>query len=89
MKHTKPAHDRRDDATGRYKTSYPCDSCGKPVGTDYLTDDEVCDGSDGPGFFLCERKRCEKLPGRASADVEVRRAHYTAGRAAADAKEAG
>lgn len=72
------AHDERDQA-GRYSKTPPCDACGKPVGTNYFTDDEVCGSSDGPGFYLCERKRCIKV--RDNKTVEERRALYTAQRA--------
>lgn len=74
-------HDDRDNA-GRFTKTQPCDGCGKPVGTNYFTDDEVCQGGDGPGFFLCERKRCPAVKLQTS-DVETRRAHYTATRAKA------
>jgi hypothetical protein len=69
------AHLLRDWKTKRFRASPKCDGCGKPVGTAFFTDEEVCGGSDGPGFYLCERKRCvaklEKL------DVEQRRAIFT------------
>lgn len=74
----KPQHDARD-SSGRYAKSQSCDCCGKPVGTEYLTDDEVCGGSDGPGFYLCQRKRCAAK--QAGLSVEARRALYTAQRA--------
>ncbi len=74
------AHETRARGTGRYLASPRCDGCGKPVGTAYYTDDEVCGGSDGPGFYVCERKRCAaKLTGLS---VEARRAIYVATRAA-------
>jgi hypothetical protein len=64
-------------ADGRYETKTPCDACGKPVTGAHLTDDEVCGGSDGPGFYLCSRKRCAaKIPD----GLEDRRAYYTAQR---------
>lgn len=48
------------------------DGCGKPVGTNYFTDDEVCGGGDGPGFYLCAR--CAKS--REGMGIEERRAMY-------------
>ncbi len=47
------------DLVGRYTVIQLCDSCGKPIHGDHLTDDEVCVGSDGPGFYLCNRTRCQ------------------------------
>lgn len=79
----RPQHQDRNRRTGKYTKSPSCDGCGKPVGTDYFTDDEVCQGSDGPGFFLCDRKECAKslegLP------VAERRALYRSVRARAQA----
>ena len=66
------AHKERE-RNGRYATRELCDGCNKPVGTNYYTDDEVCGGGDGPGFFICERKR-EGLT------VEQRQALYEANR---------
>lgn len=71
---------------GRYATSPRCDCCGKPVGTAYYTDTDVCGGSDGPGFYLCERVRC--VAKRDGLSVEERRALYTATRAATRAASA-
>lgn len=60
----------------RVKTYQPCDACGRSTGEDsYCTDDEVCQGGDGPGFFLCNRKDC--MPDYATLTVEQRRARYT------------
>lgn len=72
-------HDERD-TSGRYTDGHKCDACNKPTGVDYFTDDEVCGGSDGPGFYLCARKGCEKR--RDALEVDARRALYTATRAA-------
>jgi len=70
-------HDTRD-RSGRYAQSPACDACGKPVGVEYGTDNEVCGATDGPGFFLCHRARCaKKLEGLT---VEERRTLYTAQR---------
>lgn len=66
-------------ADGRYAEKTPCDACGKPVTGDHYTGDEVCAGGDGPGFYLCGRKRCvAKRP----ESVSERAAYYAAQRAA-------
>jgi len=75
-------HDERN-RDGRYRASPLCDGCGKPVGTNYGTDAEVCGGTDGPGFFVCDRARCPDL---SALSVEERRAHYTAQRAKNEGK---
>ena len=81
----KPQHDLRD-SSGRYKKTHACDGCGKPVGTDHMTDDEVCAGGDGPGFFLCDRKRCPTNNATfQNKPVAERLAFYTATRTAARA----
>jgi len=54
-------HRERASQSGHFKKTPLCDCCNKPVGTNYYTDDEVCKGSDDPGFYLCERKRCAPL----------------------------
>jgi len=81
----KEKHETRD-GSGRYKTGHLCDFCVKPAGTEPMTDSEACGGSDGPGFFLCERVRCctkrEALP------LDARIAAYTAGREKARALRA-
>ena len=69
------AHQEREARSGRYAATTPCDACGKPVGTNYYTDGEVCGNGDGPGFYLCERLRC--IARRTDLDVEQRRALYT------------
>ena len=51
---------RRRESDGRYAIEQPCDACGKPIHGEYATDDEVCCGTDCPGFFLCGRKTCWK-----------------------------
>lgn len=79
-KPSRPAHDARERTSGRYAKSPPCDGCGKPVGTGYFTDDEVCGGGDGPGFYLCERKRC--VTRLQPLGVEDRRRLYTEQRTA-------
>ncbi len=68
---------------GRFIESQRCDACDKPVGTAYYTDDAVCGSTDGPGFYICERKRCaRKLEGLS---VDERRAIYVGVRAARSA----
>lgn len=70
-------HTERDwGGSGRYIKSAPCDGCGKPVGTNYFTDGEVCGGSDGPGFYLCERKRC--ITKRSGLSIEAQGHRVTA-----------
>jgi hypothetical protein len=76
-------HDDRDHRSGRYQKSPACDGCGKPVGTNYYTDDAVCGGGDGPGFYVCDRKRCQAALSGLSADQ--RRAVYVATRERLDA----
>jgi hypothetical protein len=63
---------------GQYRVTPKCDGCGKPIGTNYFTDSDICGGSDGPGFYICDRVRCAKrLEGL---NVEQRRAVYEATR---------
>lgn len=62
---------------GRFSTKPACDACGKPCTGEHFTDGEACGSSDGPGFYLCERKRCEaKRP----EGLEERKAFYAAQR---------
>lgn len=69
----------RRDRSGRYDKAKPCDACGKSVNPETMfTDDEVCQGSDGPGFFLCDRKKCIDNRG---GDVAERRRLYEVQRA--------
>lgn len=82
---SKTSHEKRDSNTGRYVHSTLCDCCGKPCGTEPLCDDEVCGDTDGPGFFICERKRCAAK--RDPMTIEQRRELYTAQRAANEAKQ--
>lgn len=69
--------DRRRDSKGRYAEEHKCHACGKPAPMyDYCTDDELLGGSDGPGFIICRRKRCEaKIP----EDLAERALHYCKG----------
>lgn len=80
----KPKHSERESGGGRFSKTPPCDACGKPVGTDFMTDDEVVGSGDGPGFFLCDRKRCAAK--RDQLDVPARKAMYAAQRAKNNAK---
>lgn len=74
------------DRAGRYSHKPPCDGCGRPCTGEHYTDEAVCGGTDGPGFYVCERKSCAaKLE---PMTVEERREHYTAQRAKNDAKKA-
>lgn len=63
---------------GRYTKADPCDACGRACNeAERYTDDEVCGCSDGPGFYLCHRKRC--ITAR-DPPLEERRTLYTAQR---------
>lgn len=73
-----PKHELREDALGRFTSTPPCDACGKPTGADFYTDEEVCGGGDGPGFYLCGRKAC--IAKRSALDVSAREILYTAQR---------
>lgn len=85
----KPPHKPRRDDIGRYANAPKCDGCGKPCATPidpndedsgaYYTDDDVCGLTDGPGFHLCARRRCEAK--REKLNVEQRRQLYTEQRA--------
>jgi hypothetical protein len=79
----KNARTKRDGA-GRYAVQQRCDACSRPIHGDHMTDTDVCGDGDGPGFFLCTRKRCIETNERISAEggVDALRAHYTAGRSA-------
>lgn len=66
------------------RDSYLCDACGVEIANgEHCTDEEVCGGSDDPGFFLCET--C--ITKHADLAVEARREIYTAQREANDARE--
>lgn len=62
------------ESNGRYKVEQRCDACAKPIHGTHYTDDAVCGGGDGPGFFLCGRVRCSKRYENMS--VEERRAFF-------------
>lgn len=78
MTQPKERWNKRSDS-GKYKAGPRCDGCGKPTGDGYMTDEEVCGNTDGPGFYLCTRERCMKQ--FVGMDVEERRAHYALWRA--------
>ena len=68
-----------------------CDCCAEPLEyingvADYATDDEVCKGSDDPGFYLCADPDCVAL--YATESVEARRQRFTLGRRQAAENEA-
>ncbi len=48
----------RNLKNGRFASVQRCDFCGKPITGAHLTDERVCGGTDGPGFYLCARVRC-------------------------------
>lgn len=62
-----------------------CDGCGVSFDCDepdaHYTDDEVCDGGDGPGFFLCSK--CGNAT--SGLGIEARRTLYTEQRERNDA----
>lgn len=81
------AADNQPRRRGKYAHVTACDGCGKSAGyPDHCTDDEVCAGSDGPGFFLCKRPKCPAMAWQ-DLPVEERRKLYTAQREKNDAKE--
>ncbi len=43
---------------GQFAAVPKCDFCGKPITGGHHSDTRVCDNSDGPGFYLCDRVRC-------------------------------
>lgn len=62
-----------------------CDGCGKPC-TEHFTDDRVCQGGDGPGFYLCNRAACVRRREaiEAASGVDGLRRLYTEQRARND-----
>ncbi len=81
-------HEPRRDRAGRYAVEQRCDHCGKPITErtgGHVTDDEVCGASDGPGFHLCGRTRCEAQ--RSALDIETRWVRYAAGRSRNEAAD--
>lgn len=44
--------------SGRFQKSTACDFCGKSCAGGHQSDDRVCGGGDGPGFYLCDRPSC-------------------------------
>lgn len=79
----KPKWNYRTTGGGQFKAGPKCDACGKPTGDNYATDDRVCENTDGPGFYLCSRKTCQKACDSLEAEggVEALRRLYTAQRA--------
>ena len=73
---------------GRFIKVTRCDGCGKPITGQHFTDDRVCQGSDGPGFYLCHRKQCglRLLKILTERGIEALRGHYTATRARNEAR---
>lgn len=69
--------------SGRFAELPRCDACGKPV-SEHFTEDRVCGGSDGPGFYVCGRKRCAARLEKAEAEggLDALREVLFAGRAA-------
>jgi hypothetical protein len=63
---------------GRFKKHPACDCCGKPC-TEFFTDERVCGGGDGPGFFICGRKACSAKAQRVELEggIEALRKLYT------------
>jgi hypothetical protein len=75
-------HQPKRDCAGRFEVEQRCDFCGKPITErtgGHVSDAEVCGETDGPGFYLCGRARCETA--RDALDAEARLARYAAGRA--------
>lgn len=71
-------YERKRERDGRYAIEQRCDACTMPIRGEHFTEDAVCEGSDGPGFFLCGRKRCGAKYENMTTDE--RRAYFTAGR---------
>ena len=72
------------DRSGRFGSVTRCDCCDKPVTGEHLSDSRVCGNDDGPGFYLCDRKRCEAKREKleAAGGIEGLRVAYTATRSA-------
>jgi len=66
--------EQKRDRAGRYARHTRCDGCGLPIRGQYLTDEAVCGGTDGPGFYLCWRVRCSRR--RAQLGLAERGAFY-------------
>jgi len=65
-----PQEDGREDE----HEAHLCDACGVPIVGEHFTDEVVCRGGDGPGFFLCGMEACvANRPG----GIRQRRAFYT------------
>jgi hypothetical protein len=65
-------------SSGRFASHPKCDGCGRPC-TEHFTDDRVCGGGDGPGFFLCGRKSCvaKREAVEAQGGIGALRLYYT------------
>lgn len=74
--------DRRERAHRAWIAStIRCDGCGGVIADgQHYTDDEVCEGGDGPGFYLCGTPACNEQTAGMSANQ--RHAFYTAIRSA-------
>ena len=73
--------DQNRDASGRYDTEPRCDCCGATCGArvgSHYTDAEICGLGDGPGFYLCGRKKC--IAKREQLSIDERRELYRVGR---------
>lgn len=47
--------DHNKDERGRFKTTWPCEACGKPAPNNYFS---LSTSGDGVGVVLCGRARC-------------------------------
>ena len=72
------------EAGGRFRAVPKCDFCGKPITGEHFSDPRVCGGGDGPGFFLCDRKRCSDKRERYEQEhgLQALGEHYVAQRTA-------
>lgn len=82
MKSLNPPQRRNRERNGRYRDEDTrCDLCARGIDTQasaWFTDDDACDGNDGPGFYLCRHPTCQKMQAKvAMLPVEARRAIYT------------
>jgi hypothetical protein len=67
----------RDSRGGRFAKHPKCDCCGRPC-TEHLSDERVCGAGDGPGFYICGRRACERLAEKIESEggLPALRAHY-------------
>ena len=47
--------DRNRDSRGKFKSTFPCEACGKPAPHNYYS---LSTSGDGVGVVLCGRARC-------------------------------